>query len=83
MRALDKTTWSEAKDLQRPLSDSLLQIVARGVKRDKSANAAFGVELFPAVKPPAQGDSVPAGALIVAHCWKPAAICSSARRALV
>jgi putative SOS response-associated peptidase YedK len=45
--------WSEAKDLQRPLPDGCLQIVARGVKKDEPAG---GAELFPAVKPPAQGD---------------------------
>lgn len=45
--------WSEAKDLQRPLPDGSLQIVARGVKKDEPS---AGSEGFPAVKPPAQGD---------------------------
>jgi putative SOS response-associated peptidase YedK len=44
--------WSEAKGLQRPLPDGSLQIVLRGAKKDDPSDPA----LFPAVKPPAQGD---------------------------
>lgn len=40
----------QAKALQRPLGDGSLQIVARGAKQDGPA------EMFPAVKPPQQGD---------------------------
>jgi putative SOS response-associated peptidase YedK len=44
--------WDQAKALQRSLADGSLTIVARGVKKDDPTDPA----LFPAVKPPAQGD---------------------------
>lgn len=39
--------WEQAKALQRPLRDGMLEIVVRGVKKDDPSDAA----LFPAVKP--------------------------------
>jgi putative SOS response-associated peptidase YedK len=44
--------WERASALQRPMPDGSLQIVLRGARKDDPADPA----LFPAAKPPAQGD---------------------------
>lgn len=44
--------WEQVRALQRPSPDGMLEIVAHGVKKDDPSDPA----LFPAVKPPSQGD---------------------------
>jgi putative SOS response-associated peptidase YedK len=49
--------WSEAKDLQRPLPDGSLQIVARGFKWDDPTTDPFNIEMQKGPeRRPAQGD---------------------------